>query len=81
MVYLYGLCLPNDSPMSHMLIIYNDTNLTDLNLLHKSRVMPIFLKWYSYITTVHTEHVMTRLYIVYHLGVTRCDAFIVNGPL
>jgi hypothetical protein len=28
-------------------------------------------KWYSYITTVHTERVMTRLYIVYHLDMTR----------
>jgi hypothetical protein len=26
---------------------------------------------YSYITTVHTERVMTRLYIVYHLDMTR----------
>jgi hypothetical protein len=34
---------------------------------------------YSYITTVHTERVMTRLYIVYHLDMTR-DAFSVNGP-
>jgi hypothetical protein len=28
-------------------------------------------KWYSYITTVHTERVMMRVYIVYHLDMTR----------
>jgi hypothetical protein len=48
---------------------------------HASGVMSKKFKWYSYITTVHTEGVMTRLYIVYHLDVTRRDAFSANGPL
>jgi hypothetical protein len=39
------------------------------------------IKWHSYITTVHTEHVMTRPYIVNHLDMTHdapCECEVVR---
>jgi hypothetical protein len=63
--------------MLFVLKVFGSIHTEHVTARHASR--QIFFKWYSYITTVHTEGVMARLYIVYYLDMTR-DVFSVNGP-